>query len=283
MSEPTMAELHLWIDFETSGLEIGRDRVLEVAWTITDGNLKMLTPLRQRLACIEPPDWPRLGGDGQRFDPKRDTHWNDPDFFDQRGVHGLVQKMHEDNGLRRDHYEAPAEVVLTDARHFERLYLDDLHTAKSRVDADEFRVIISGAGVSHMDVYMLTDMLPERFPLMPPPDGSSGMAYWQHDTSIAGRSLPPGLPEKLRDWLKDPECPFDLIACERGDDLWNESPELVKTQMVQGDLPGKVAVSHFDLTGAVAHRAAADVVWSLVDARLMRRIDQAPDLLTSRY
>jgi hypothetical protein len=282
MPEPEITDLHLWIDFETSGLEIGRDRVLEVAWCFTDANLRMLTPLRQRLACIEPPDWPRVNCDGRKFNPKRDGHWNDPDFFDQRGEYGLVQKMHEDSGLRRDHFEAPPEMVLTDARHFERLYLDDLHTAKNRIDSDMFRVVISGAGISHMDVYMLTDLLPERFPLMPSPDGSSGMAYWQFDTSVAGRVLGSETMDKLREWLKDPECPFDLIACEYGEDLWNEHPGLVKTRMVQGDLSGMVPVSEFDLSGAVTHRAAADVVFSLVDARLIRKITDAPNLLTSQ-
>lgn len=276
MPDPDITDLHLFIDFETSGLEIGRDRALEVAWTITDADLKMLTPLRQRLACIEPPDCPRVSfvDQGKRFDPKQDDCWNDPDFFDQRGKHGLVQKMHEDSGLRKDHFWAPPEKVLTHARHFERLYLDDLHTAKRRSGGEAFRVIISGAGISHFDVYLMADLLPETFPMLPPPDGSSGLAYWQFDTSVAGRALPPGMPDKLRGWLKDPECPFDLIACEGGEDMWNAMPELVNDDN---------DVAEFDLSGAVAHRAAADVVWSLVDARLMRRMDQAPDLLTSRY
>jgi hypothetical protein len=287
MPEPEITDLHLWIDFETSGLEIGRDRVLEVAWCFTDADLKMLTPLRQRLACIEPPDWPRTSfvDRGARFDPKKDSSWNDPDFFDQRGVHGLVQKMHEDNKLRRDHFVAPPEMVLTDAAHFERLYLDDLYTAKQHFEEDKFQVVISGAGVSHMDVYMLADLLPDRFPLMPPPDGSSGMAYWQFDTSVAGRVLGAGVMERLREWLKDPECPFDLVACERSENLWNELPGLIKTKRVHGGLMAEGQadlVSEFDLTGAVAHRAAADVVFSLVDARLMRKITDAPNLLTSQ-
>jgi len=273
MPDSEITDLHLWLDFETSGLEIGRDRTLEVAWTITDNELRMLTPLRQRLACIEPPGWPRTNCDGKLFDPRRDRHWDDPDFFDQRGQHGLVQKMHEDSGLRRDHFEAPPEAVLTHARHFERLYLDDLHEAKKRLGGSAFRVILSGAGISHMDVYLLADLLPERFPLLPNPDGSTGMAYWHFDTSTAGRVLGAGVADKLRHWLRDPECPFDLIACEGGQDLWNES----------GVVNDDNDTAEFDLTGAVPHRAVADVVWSLVDARLMRRIRQAPDLLTSRH
>jgi hypothetical protein len=277
MPELEITDLFFMVDLETSGLEIGRDRVLEVAWCFTDADLKMLTPLRQRLACIEPPDWPRKDCDGDLFKPNRDWSWNNPDLFDQRGGQGFVQKMHEDSGLRHDHFEAPAEMVLTDAKHFERLYLDDLYTAKEKLDGDNFRVIISGAGVSHMDVYMLADLLPGRFPLMPPPDGSSGMAYWQFDTSVAGRVLGSETMDKLRGWLRDPECPFDLIACEGGQDLWNEHPGLIVEKALHG-----VIASEFDILGAVPHRAAADVVFSLVDARLIRRITGAPDLLTSQ-
>lgn len=283
MPDPDIADLHLFIDFETSGLLIGCDRILEIAWTITDSSFRMLTPLRQRLACIEP-DMARLDCDGDLFNSRRALHWDDASFFDQRGQAKLVQEMHTASGLARDHLNNPApEMVLTHARHFERLYLDDLHTAKKRVRSDRFRVVISGAGVSHMDVYMLADLLPETFPLLPNPDGSSGLAYWQLDTSIAGRVLGAPTADKLRRWLKDPECPFDLIACEAGQDLWNEDPGLIKQTTVEGDLPGAVTTEHFDLTGAVAHRAAADVAWSLVDARLMRKITEAPDLLTSRY
>lgn len=285
MPDPEIVNLHFWLDFETSGLEIGRDRVLEVAWCFTDADLRMVTPLRQRLACIEPVG-ARTDVDGNLFDPQLRSDWLVPEFFDQRGAFGLVQEMHETSGLMADHLDADPAGVLTHARHFERLYLDDLRDAKCQFGSDRFQVIISGAGVSHMDVHMLADLLPGQFPLMPNPDGSSGMAYWHHDTSTAARCLPPGLMEKARNWLKDPECPFDLIACEKGSNRENVQDEVVRTKRVKGELMARGQtdlISEFNLDGVMRHRAASDVVESLVDARLMRRLDQVPDLLTSRY
>lgn len=270
-------DLLFWLDLESSGLEIGRDRILEIAWFFTDSDLRLLTPLRQRLACIEPA-YQRVGPGDEVFDPKSPRHWDEPEFFDQRGkTPGFVQQMHKSSSLCEDHLIAAPEMVLTDARHFERMYLDDLFAAKETSGGEaDYRVVIAGAGVSHMDVHMLADLLPDRFPLMPSPDGSSGMAYWHYDVSTAVRCLSPEVMLKAHEWLRtDPECPFDILACEAGDDQWNES-HIVKPS------GGHVSMSMFDLDGAVRHRALSDVVESLVDARLIRRLNLIPDVLTSQ-
>jgi hypothetical protein len=278
MPEPTF-DLLFWLDLESSGLGVGKDRILEIAWFFTDSDLRLLTPVRQRLACIEPVG-ARTDPDGNLFNPARRGDWETPEFFDQRGpVPNLVQDMHAESGLRNDHLIAAPEMVLTDARHFERMYLDDLFSAKEASGGEgNYRVVISGAGVSHMDAHMLADLLPRRFPLMPSPSGSSGMAYWHYDVSTAARCLPPGLLEQARRWLHDPECPYDLIACEGGDDQWNES------NLIKPAKAGDLSVLEFDLFGGgvVKHRALSDVVESLMDARLIRRLNEVPEVLTSQ-
>jgi hypothetical protein len=271
--------LLFWHDFETSGLEIGRDRILEAAWFFTDENLRLLTPVRQRLACIEPVG-ARTDFDGNLFDSSRSSDWITAEFFDQRGrTPGFVQQMHGDSGLTHDHLIVAPEMVLTDAKHFERMFLDDLFSAKEASGGEaDYQVVLAGAGVSHMDVHMLADLLPRRFPLHPSPNGSSGMAYWHYDVSTATRCLPPATMDRAREWLRDPEVPFDLLACESGTgDEWNESG-LIK---LTGSEPRQ---AEFDIFGGgvVRHRAASDVIESLIDARLIRRLDQVPGLLTSR-
>lgn len=278
MPEPTF-DLLFWLDLETGGLKIGTDRILEIAWFFTDSDLRLLTPVRQRLACIEPLG-ARTDLDGNLFNPASPHDWETPEFFDQRGrTPNFVQDMHAETGLRMDHLVAAPEMVLTDARHFERMYLDDLFSAKEALGGEaNYQVVLAGAGVSHMEAYMLSDLLPRRFPLTPSPSGSSGMAYWHYDVSTAARCLPSGLLDQARHWLRDPECPYDLIACEGGDDQWNES------NLIKPAKAGDLSVLEFDLFdgGVVKHRALSDVVESLVDARLIRRLNQIPEVLTSQ-
>ena len=269
----TTTDVYFWLDFETTGLKVGEDAVLEIAWMFTDHDLKMLTPLRQRLTCLQPAPYnsgryssgPRSGGN---FDPSKPAHWNTPAYFDSFEV---VSRMHAQSGLKDDHLNAIPESVLTHPRDFERLYLDDLVSVKTHYadDVEIGNIVLSGAGVSHFDCHVLADLWPKRFPVLPPQDNP--LAYWYFDTSVAARMMPPYLLERAREWARKPESNF-YLRCEAGEDIANGPHACVRRE----DNGAHV----FDLDGIEPHRAADDLVASLVDARLMRDIENI--VLTSR-
>lgn len=263
-----MADINFWLDLETSGLEIGIDAILEVAWMFTDSEYRMITPLRQRLAHLKPnPRHDRKPRDNRGQTPQMSLFWKNPNNFDTRnpGNPKLVMDMHEESGLMGDHLAADPESVFTDPRDFERAFMDDIVAIGKRMEEPIDRIILSGAGVSHMDNYMLAEFWPKRFPLMPPMNHP--MAYWYLDTSIAARMLPSGLLKQGRGWAAEPGSLYSILACEEG------------TNVVAGpvdfqvpDAVGDISLSRFDLGGVVPHRAADDLVVSLVDARLIRNL-----------
>lgn len=247
-----MTDFHLWIDFESTGLNPQRDAVLEVGWTITDTDLRMLTPLRSRLALINP--------ENVHFDPDHES-WN--------GLNEVVRTMHETSGLRDDLFETWAtprlsHSLLTQPRDFERLLLEDL--AAIGFDwASGDKLVVSGAGVSHFDVHLLAQHWPELFPLLP---GQGDVAtYWQYDTSVAWRVLGKKTSEMVTKWApklddivhRDPL--WSLFTAEAGADP-NMSHLVVRV--------GDSFVFHRDAIRP--HRAADDVAASLLDARLLRAI-----------
>lgn len=264
-------DVHFWLDLETTGLKVGKEAILEMAWFFTDTNLKLLSPVRQRLTCIQPPvttkGGPRGLGDAL-FNPQRGADWDSERFFDTRNDKNpnVVMDMHTESGLKADHLDAPGDAVFTHPRDFERAYLDDLVDIEAAADDTIGKIIMSGAGVSHLDNYMMDLVWPQQFPLLPPIDGSSRMAYWYLDVSTVTRLVPPSILEKGREWAEDPEAPFSLLACESGPNMWSERGNLFKRD--------KRGIWTFDRSGVVPHRAAGDLVVSLLDARLVRAMEQ---------
>lgn len=264
-------DVHFWLDLETTGLEVGKEAILEMAWFFTDTNLKLLSPVRQRLTCIQPPQTETGGRRGpwmRSLDPQREDHWNDLELFDARNEQNprVVIDMHTASGLKADHLAAPRDAIFTHPRDFERAYLDDLVDIEATADDTIGKIIMSGAGVSHFDNYMMDLVWPQQFPLLPPIDGSSRMAYWYLDVSTVTRLVPPSILERGREWAEDPEAPFSLLACESGPNMWSERGDLFKR--------GRRDIWTFDRSGVVPHRAAGDLVVSLLDARLIRGMEQ---------
>jgi hypothetical protein len=252
-----VTNFHLWLDFETTGLDPRLDTILEAAWTITDEDLEMRTPLQSRLCVIDPPAVSRKNN-GFNVGDRQDA--NEGDWAK---LHPVVQEMHEKSGLRAALEFANADPVeslrmLTTARDLERLIREDL--ANVGYDRFEDRLILSGAGVSHFDDRVLAVHLPGMFP--PEGDGSSGYAYWRHDVSIAKRVLGPSW-DALRDAALEEPKTSSLYAYEK--------PPRIGTKLFP-HLMLSLGNQEFAFNQAalIGHRAADDVIAALVDGRVLR-------------
>lgn len=242
---------HFWADFETTGLVPDMDTVLEAAWTITNDQLQMLTPLRSRLCVIDPPARRSKAANRQAKHPLGNlTSFSVGSLsVHDRGDWGLlsqvVQDMHEMSGLRDALVGAvnhPAESlrVLRTANDLGRLIQEDL--AAVDYDRTRDRLILSGAGVSHFDNRVFACHLPQLFPLGG--ESPTGYAYWQHDVSVAARVLGDTWTALRTDAAKlDGDHPIYLNEC-------------------QG--------FSFDPSALVGHRAADDVIQALIDGRILR-------------
>lgn len=235
---------HFWLDFETTGLNVRKDVILEAAWTVTDENLVMLTPLRQRFAALVP--------------SLRENRTFGSSAF--RGLSDVPRKMHAESGLA-DAWGAPGAgfLRLEHARDFERLVFDDLAMVGF---TENDRLLLSGAGVSHFDNRVLEEHFPSFYSLA----GQGNWAYWTHDTSVAARALGADMMERLRHKAFDQEDPAmraSLFACEQGVDF-----SVKHLSLRLGDS------FRFVPKAAVPHRAADDVMMSLIDGRILRAANQ---------
>lgn len=272
MSTTKPPEVYFWFDCETGGLRPNADTVLEVAWCFTDEHLRLISPLRQRFTKIMAK---ATGRDGRRpameyghlLDPTDESSWHDNSY-----ISPMVRQMHEESGLRAawfDAYKANPRGILTHSRDFYRLVVEDMDAAGIGPD---HRIALAGAGVSHFDDSVLTEVFDEFYPRRPIIDGGiSPVGRWHYrcfDTSVALWVAGPGAkaaveavsmkfaqaPAPDRD---EAPLPFDLIECDQRVD--DEALHLVN-----------ISSANFVRGAAVQHRAADDVVWSLLDARALR-------------
>jgi hypothetical protein len=255
-----VTNFHLWLDFESTGLNPRTDTILEAAWTVTDEDLVMRTPLRSRLCVIDPPATRRAKKGFAVGDRQND---NEGDWADPKKISQFVREMHEQSGLR-DALEFsvsdPIESlrVLFTADDLARLIREDL----AAVGYNRFsnRLILSGAGVSHFDNRVLNVHLPEMFPLEG--NGSAGYAYWQHDVSTAKRALGPAWSALWSAAQKEPSG-SPLYSWERPPRIGTEVFPHLTTSLDDGRLA-------FTLDAPILHRAADDVIAALVDGRVLR-------------
>ncbi|NUT90836.1 MAG: hypothetical protein HOY78_02285 [Saccharothrix sp.] len=267
--------IHLWIDFETTGLNPALDAVLEIGWTLTDSDLRMLTPLRSRLAVLNPDH------DHVPFDPNHPLYRRPftPDFGDDdAGEFGMwdrlpevVRDMHAASGLRDElaaaYTDATARMALVEhPRDFLRLLIEDLVTVGFDPKSGD-KLVISGAGVSHFDVNVLDQHWSDTFPLLPGP--GDWAIYWQFDTSVAWRVLGDAVgAEILRRAPK-------LQETGPGSGLWHlfdaeQAAESSVAHLIYQRRDGWWCLRR-DLVRP--HRAADDVVEALLNARVMRSAD----------
>lgn len=265
--------IHFWIDLETTGLEEGRETILEMAWFFTNSRYEMISPLRQRLTNLAPPAarlaGPR-GAPGPLFDTTNLDHWEHPQYFHGR----KVMEMHIESGLKEDHLRVDPNSIYTHPRDFERAYLDDL--VEIRRDYEPFdKIILSGDGVSHYDCYLLDALWHNLFPLRP--NFASDLAYWRCDVSSAARIVDPKVLEAGQKWAETDAAPFSMLASYGRTDC-QSVPDFEDA----ADVNGSLWKFNREEMGA-SHRAAADVVNSLLNARILRHIPDFVDEIDSPF
>lgn len=256
-----MTNFHLWLDFETTGLNPREDTVLEAAWTITDEDLVMLTPLRSRLCNISPQRKEFAIGD--RSDGA------EGDWKDIGKVSPFVREMHETSGLRDALEHAANDPVeslrmLTTARDLERLLREDL--AAVGYNRYDDTLILSGAGVSHFDNRVLGYHLPGMFPLGG--DGRVGYAYWQHDVSVAKRVIGEESWVGLKARINNGNRSLRIYGCQVVVPSEGYAPVRVNAVPDAGEFGEPPFV--FMPDEFAAHRAADDVAQALIDGRILR-------------
>lgn len=131
----------LWIDFETSGLDIEDLTLLEFACTVTDSDLKQLVPVRSRLCAICAPN-----SDTGLMTP-RNTDWDT--LVDQ-----VVVRMHIDSGLTREYRDAPDRSILRSIQVIDQLAVDMLFD--TGWDGNS-KVVLAGSGIAGFDRPLLTE------------------------------------------------------------------------------------------------------------------------------
>lgn len=244
---------HFWTDVETTGLKVDCDAVLEISWMLTDANLKMVSPLRQRFTNLTPPAnagarlKPDSGHMCLRFIPGKAGCWTHLD--------PKVMQMHQDSGLREAWEESGELARLNHPQDVIRLILDDLVAVGFTVGVD--KLVLSGAGVSHFENRLLPLHFPGLFDL-------PLWEYWTLDSSTGARLLGPGMMSWLRKrGLDSPSSPWSIVEVENDVD-----DSLV--HLIGNSDAGTV----FLPSTIVKHRAADDVVAALLDARLMRNAEE---------
>lgn len=269
-------DYHLWADFETTDLEPAMDTILEAAWTITDSELRMVTPLRSRLCLIDPPDRRRDANLHLEHPLRNLTKFRVGDGTDEKPGHwsilpDVVQDMHEKSGLRDELVGAVTDPVaslgvLTTAIDLGRLIKEDVLSVNFNRDTD--RLILSGAGVSHFDNRVFDLHLPGMFPLRG--GGVLSYSYWQHDTSVARRVIGEAAWNEIYRTARELPPGHPVFQCEAATSL-NEGYAPVHVEFARtGDHVDAGNVLVFMRDQLTVRRAADDVVQALVDGRVLR-------------
>lgn len=265
-----MAIYHLWLDFETTGLNPQADTVLEAAWTITDEDLWMLTPLRTRLCVITPPHGARHP---EGFDVGDRLIGDEGDW---KHLGQVVFDMHEMSGLRKALEAASNDPVkslrvLTQARDLERLICEDL--ADVGYDRYQDKLALSGAGVSHFDDRVLDQHLPKMFPLAG--QGPTGYTYWRHDVSVARRVIGEHTWEDLKSQVNTPKRSLEIYGCQvvlpEREMYAPVRVNRLSPAFAEGSGEAPFVFMPDEFTG---HRAADDVAQALIDGRILRGVNR---------
>lgn len=269
-----MTDYMLWLDFETTGLDLYGTTVLEEAHTLTTTDLVQVTPLRRSMCAIRATKEAAIV---EVFGPAFGSSWsavqrkmgNDRPVIPVTDVDaatkGYVQPwssdidpyvadMHQKSGLRVEWLDTPVSEILTEPVELDAELLADL--AQIRFNPDEDTVAIAGAGVGHFDLPLLRNLrlsVAERLHYRPA-DVSSAI-------SVLG-IRPPKTNEALLQLLSRvtdlPEVEDQLAEV-----LVDESVTDFRVHDPRGGQP--VILSFTE------HRAASDVAFSLITARCLRQ------------
>jgi oligoribonuclease (3'-5' exoribonuclease) len=132
-------KLWLWLDFETSDLNVRDLTVLEFGWTVTDRDLTQLIPVRSRLCSFAAPN-----SETGEITP-RDPSWDSV-------VHEAVYRMHMDSGLTKEYRLAPEWSIVGSMGVIDQFVMDDLFRAGWN-GSDQ--VVFAGSGIAAFDRSLL--------------------------------------------------------------------------------------------------------------------------------
>lgn len=290
-------KLLIWLDFETTGLNAyskastaeadttATDTVLEAAWMITTGDLTQLTPLRSRVARLEPVEaWARDRTplpDSEAWKTARDALAAGADegsVEEETGLSAVVVRMHEETGLAEEFRLAASggdlfsgSRLLTTGGALEQLILDDLAEAAAGYVPDSIH--LAGIGVSHFDQQVLGYHCPR---LATTNDG--GLLHYRAFDPSVGRQIV-GMDGSGDDY-----------AAQMRERMAVDLDAPAPCRMVEFDRPVRPAAPDHRPTNrarisdllrdTTSHRAADDVVEGLAWAEWLRR--KFSDALTSR-
>lgn len=127
-------KMYLWIDIETTGLDANREKVLEVAWFLTDEHLLKLTEGKTSF-----------------------VHHDLSTVMERLAQNPEAQKIHEESGLLENYVHAlQGEGVVKRIEDIEEEILDDFDSVWS----DELKLVtVAGASV-HFDKDFLSVAMP---------------------------------------------------------------------------------------------------------------------------
>ena len=115
----------LWLDFETTGLDLGKDQILEVACVLTDTGLNVISEIEM---VLKP----------------HNQAW-------EASLNDVVRDMHTQNNLIREVRQSNLDI-----EDVEPILLEWL----ANQDVDTSLMYLSGAGVSHFDYLWIQHHLP---------------------------------------------------------------------------------------------------------------------------
>lgn len=230
----------LFVDFETTELDVSFATVLEGAWVITNLDGRLRHPMQHRYMALH-----NRGPKVIPIHPKSEKpRWLN---YEQRmSSSQYARQMAENSLLFGDYLSCNPNLILQHGAELTRLLFDDIssYTASSGET-----VHICGAGAARFDYSILSIHCPQLIP----DKGQGLLSYRPVDTSgnMTGLTGDKNESAVIKSFLSSPDCFTDI--------------EL--------DVSPRFSYSNRDvqswLAGSAAHRAAPDVARSIVTQRAL--------------
>jgi oligoribonuclease (3'-5' exoribonuclease) len=139
-----MKDMLLWMDFETTGLDVNFVSILEVGWMVTDDDLNVLAPVESRIVANN--DW--------EVRSKMDEY---------------VREMHTKSELLEALSSSKSHLLVD----IETEILDALNLVVKRLGVPD-KVVLAGSGVAAYDMQLIRSRMPRL---------AHRLTYWSFDVS----------------------------------------------------------------------------------------------------
>ncbi|MFA7264738.1 MAG: hypothetical protein WC054_00230 [Candidatus Nanopelagicales bacterium] len=248
-----MSDKFLFLDFETTGLDVKTTTILEAAWTVTDSRLHQLSPLRSRFCEFSTNGSTPVTPVTPVYVNSSTSRIGWTQQLDQ-----VVVDMHRKSLLAQDWLAAPPWVKLRGNADLDHLIFEDLWSAGWK---SEDTLYLAGAGVSHFDRQVLEQIFSR---LIASTGSHPRLHYRSADISVARTLL--GIPG-----IRDQEKLIAAVGADP-DELGLSTEEGVTDRLTKSGVegielpPGNLIVSQLR-----PHRAADDVAVALVQSRQLRK------------